>query len=238
MIFSPSALKTFVQCPYKFKAQYIDKSIKWEQSESAKRGEQLHALMETACNHGWDSVKWTDSVSEQYAKQFVGSVWKMKDAGWTVQTEVSLATDGYGNALDFWDKEPQNFLRCRVDLMATHPEKDLVIIYDWKSGKAYDLDRLQLQVNAMCAVPVTNKTKYSVAFCYLDNGAVKSESIDVTNVTARESNPTVLANSPCVDAQNAINGALKAIEFSNYPQTKNRFCAWCQVKECPYASKN
>lgn len=238
VVHSPSSLKTFVQCPLKYKAQYIDKSVKWEQSENAKRGEQLHALMETACNSGWGSITWTDAKSKDHAYTFVQNVEKMKAQGWQIQTEVSLATDGYGNVLDFWDKPPANYLRCRVDLMATHPDNDTVLIYDWKSGRKYDLDKLQLQVNAMCAAPVVKRSKFAVAFCYLDSGEVASDMIDVTGVDLREPDPVKLANSPCLEAQQALRGVEQAEQFGNYQAAKNRFCAWCQVKECPYASKN
>ena len=62
-VFSPSNLKTFVQCPYKFKAMNIDKSVPYVQNEAAKRGEHLHELMEQAVKTGWNSIVWDDDKS-------------------------------------------------------------------------------------------------------------------------------------------------------------------------------
>ncbi len=237
LIYSPSSLKTFVQCPYKFKAMQIDKSVKWEQNESAKRGEQLHALMETACINGWDSVQWTDAKSEVYAHRFVNTVTAMKQQGWEIHTEAGVATDGYGNALDYWAKAPQNYIRCRIDLYATHPDFNTVMIYDWKSGSVYAADDLQLQVNAACLQPLLHKDHYIAAFCYLDSGTVKTQELNIQGLDVRASDPLEFATSPCLEMMNALDGAQHAIATGKFLKTKNRFCKWCQVKDCEFAGK-
>lgn len=237
LVFSPSSLKTFVQCPYKFKAMQIDKSVKWVQSPAAKRGEELHALMENACNNGWDTITWTDEASREHAYKFVQTIESMKQDGWRIYTEQGIGTDGYGHALDFWDKAPNNFLRCRIDLYATHPKYDTVMIFDWKSGKSYDVDDLQLQVNAACLQTLCHINHYITAFCYLDSGDVRSQEINVQGLNIRETDPIKFVNSPCLEMMNAINGAQQAIATGKFLKTKNRFCKWCQVKECMYAGK-
>lgn len=228
-IFSPSNLKTYVQCPFKFKAMSIDKSVPYTQSEQAKRGEQLHALMETAVKHGWDAVQWTDTKSEQYAHGFIQTVWNLKKSGWQVFTEAGVATDGYGNALDYWAKAPQNFLRCRIDLYAINQDTDYAIVLDWKSGKAYEADKLQLQANAVCLRDKTHINKYLVGFCYLDSGSVKYEKIDVEGVDLHESDPLKFASSPCIELLNAVDGATRSIATNTFLPSKNRFCSYCPL---------
>lgn len=231
LIFSPSNLKTFVQCPAKFKAMNIDKTVPYVQSKQAKRGEQLHALMETASNYGWKEVQWTDTKSKAYAEGFIKNVWALKKNGWEIHTETDVATDGYGNSIDYWAKAPQNFLRCRIDLYAQHPEKDYVIVLDWKSGRAYDADKLQLQANAVCLRDKTHVNKYLIGFAYLDSGAVKYEKIDVDGVDLREKDPLKFASSPCLELLNAIDGATRAIATNKFIPNKNRFCSYCPLYE-------
>lgn len=238
-VFSPSNLKTFVQCPYKFKAMNVDKTVPYVQNEAAKRGERLHSLMETAVNLGWDAVAkdYNDEKSHDNAYKFIQTVWGLKKQGWIVKTETEFATDGYGNPVGYWDKAPQNFLRCRIDLWAVHPDKATTIILDWKTGKAYDADRLQLQANAVCMKAQFKTDKYMVAFCYLDSGAVKSEEIDVHGINLFESDPLKFASSPCIELMNAVDDARRAFAENKFIKTKNRFCKWCAVKDCEYAGK-
>lgn len=239
LVYSPSMLKTFTSCPYKFKAQSIDKSIKWEQSEAAKRGEQLHALMETAINNNmkWEDMNWTDEKSAVHAKKFLDIVDYLRKNGWNFMTEYGVGTDGYGNALDFWDKPPQNFIRCRIDFVAVHPKTDFAIVLDWKTGKKYECDKLQLQVNAVCLQAHTGCNKYQMGFAYLDSGDFVKQNIDVTGIDVRNYDPTVLANSKCLEMLIALRDIQSAVATDNFPKTKNRFCRWCQCTECPYAGK-
>lgn len=239
LVYSPSMLKTYMTCPHKFQAQSILKTIKWEQSDAAKRGEQLHALMETAINNNlkWEDVKWTDEKSAVHAKKFLDIVAYLRKNGWQCQTEVGLGTDGYGNALDFWDMPPQNFMRCRIDFLATNPKADFAIVFDWKTGKKYECDKLQLQVNAVCLQPVAKTNKFQMGFAYLDSGDFVKQNIDITNVDVRNYDANVLAQSQCVEMLVALRDIQKAVAMDIFPMTKNRFCRWCQCTDCPYAGK-
>lgn len=228
-IYSPSNLKTFVQCPAKFYAMNVAKTVPYTQSEQAKRGEQLHSLMETAVNYGWKEVQWTDAKSEKYAHGFIDTVWALKNKGWDVKTEVSVATDGYGNSIDYWAKAPQNFLRCRIDMYATHPEMDYAVVLDWKSGKAYDADKLQLQANAVCLRDKLHIDKYLVGFCYLDSGHVKYENINVNGVDLMEKDPLIFASSSCLELMNALDNAQRAFALNRFIPNKNRFCSYCPL---------
>lgn len=234
MILSPSSLKTFVTCPLKFKVCNIDKAVVYKQSDKAKRGEELHSLMEDACNFGWGSVTWKDDVSRENAKTFVDHVWKLKDSGWQVETELGIGITRSGKSLDFWDDDPDYWLRCRIDLFARHPDKDFGIILDWKTGKKYDLDTLQLQVNAMCLQPKFGLNKYKTAFCYLDAGQTARHDLDITDMKLDEKDAMAISRSPCQEAQWAIYRVEEALRTEKFMPTKNRFCHWCPVEQCVY----
>lgn len=239
LVYSPSMLKTFMSCPFKFKAQSIDKSVKWEQSEAAKRGEQLHALMETAINNGlsFEQLQWTDAKSAPHAKKFLAIVDYLRKNGWSFKTEYGVGTDGYGHSLDFWDKAPQNFIRCRIDFVAVHPKADFSIVMDWKTGKKYEADALQLQVNAICLQAHTGCNKYQMGFAYLDSGDFVKQNIDVAGIDVRNYDPEVLSQSSCLEMLVALRDIQKAVAMNNFPMKQNRFCHWCQCTTCPYAGK-
>lgn len=230
-IFSPSNLKTFVQCPAKFKAMNIDKTVPYVQSEQAKRGEQLHALMETAINHGWEAVQWTDAKSQPHAHKFTGIIRGLMDNGYEVHTEVGVATDGYGHGLDYWAKAPQNFLRCRIDVLLLNKEKGNAIIFDHKTGKKYGADALQLQANAVCVRDTYGISKFITIFDYLDSGDMVKETIDVSGVDLRETDPLKFASSPCLELLNAVSDAQRALSMNKFIPTKNRFCSYCPLYE-------
>lgn len=230
--FSPSSLKTFVQCPYKFKAQYIDKSVKFVQSAAAARGERLHELMEKAINEGWDAVVWDDEQSRPNAERFIQGFAALKQNGWELYTEVATATHGTDIA-DFWDKT--TIIRCRIDVYAVHPDSDTVLVFDHKTGRKYDTDKLQLQLNAVCLQPITGRSKYLVAFDYLDSGDVAEQFIDVSGVNLAKTDAADIAASPCPEFLSALSRAITAAFTGDFPRTTNRFCSWCQVADCPHA---
>lgn len=236
IVFTPSNLKTFVQCPFKFKMVTLDKAVPYVQGEAAKRGEHLHSMMETALLHGWDSVTWDDDRSRANAYKFYCVINNLVNKGWDLHVEDSVATDGQGHKLDFWDKPPYNLMRCRIDVWLSHKDYNSVIVFDHKSGKKYDIDQLQLQFNAICLQPVTGKTQYVLNFDYLDNGAIVTSKIDISGVVVNETDPVKIAQSPCAELQAGLVGAQMSMEINSFPAMKNRFCQWCDVKKegmCP-----
>lgn len=232
IVMSPSNLKTFRDCPRKFQAKYITKEVKFVQTPAAARGEQLHTLMESAVKHGWESIQWPEPANIEHARGFIQTIWNLKASGWSVKAELEAATDGLGNVTGWWDKPPQNFIRSKIDVCATHPDKDYAIIIDWKTGKTYKEDEIQLVVNALCLYPITGLTKYRAMFAYLDSGDVKDATteLDIVHPATYE----LKDNSPVYEVMNIIRNLRQAYNENHWPATKNRFCNWCEVGDCAY----
>ena len=240
IVFTPSNLKTFVQCPFKFKMVNLTKEVAYVQGEVAKRGEHLHSMMETILLHGWDSVTWDDDKSRAHAYKFYRIISGLVDRGWELHVEDSVATDGHGHKLEFWDKPPHNLMRCRIDVWLEHKDSDTVIVFDHKSGKKYDIDQLQLQFNAVCLQPVTGRNKYVLNFDYLDNGSLSTEKIDITGVDINKVDAMSVAHGPCSELIVALRGAQISLDLNSFPATKHRFCQWCDVRKegkCPKYSE-
>ena len=232
IVYSPSNLKVYRDCPYKFYQQYIQKTIPFEQSPAAARGEKLHSLMEAAVKHGWNSIQWPEVENLQHAKGFIEAVDRLKASGWSVQAELQAATDGLGNVTDWWDKPPQNFIRSKVDVCATHPDHDHGIIIDWKTGKPWD-DELQLQVNAWCLYPTTRLKKYQVMFAYLDSGVVRNYEVELDILCPKTTEPPEkIGQSKLYNLLELLDRLTVSRNTDTWEATKNKFCNWCPV-DCP-----
>ena len=226
--YSPSGLKTFMKCPAQFKAKYIDKTVTFTQSDAAARGERLHMLMENYINTGVQP-DWPDEVSRAYALGFMKAISHARSQGWEFSAELALGMDGTFTDGDYNDC---NYLRCRIDAIATRPDTDFALILDWKTGKKYEADRLQLQVNAVCAAAHTGLRRFVMAFCYLDSGDVVSQEVVV---------PEQIGDWKDAPGLEDAGKAFMAVERAcvqgvrGFPKVRNRFCRWCPVETCMYA---
>lgn len=229
---SPTSLKTFQQCPHKYHAQYITKELKWEQSPAAARGDRLHKIMEDGCSRGVfpiaDSLESLELWGTVY--NFCEAVNKLKQTGWQVQTELETATDGLGNPTGWWDNN--SWLRSKIDVCATHPDKDYAVIIDWKTGKIYDEDRIQLDVNAMTLKPITGLSNYKVMFAYLDQNIIKNYDVVVDLDKPREFDLLRDAGTKLIDTMVIINTLKDYTARDFWPEKKNKFCNWCGVNNC------
>lgn len=229
---SPTSLKTFQQCPQKYYRQYITKELEWKQSAAAARGDKLHKIMEEACDLVWKTSAWLDETQQVHdtAYSFWLAVDKLQQNGWSVQTELETAIDGMGNATGWWDKD--SWLRSKIDVCATHPNKDYAIVIDWKTGKVYDEDKIQLDVNAMTLKPITGLSNYKVMFAYLDQNIIKNYDVVVDLDKPREFDILKDAGTKLMDTMLVIHTLKDYTARDFWPCTKNKFCNWCGVKDC------
>lgn len=229
---SPTSLKTFQQCPRKYQATYITKELKWEQSPAAARGDRLHKLMEAAItsDEGLLVVDWpADEMHiKETARGFVDAIHKLKDTGWKVQAELETATDGMGNITGWWDSN--SWLRSKIDVCATHPDKDYAIVVDFKTGKVYNDMKIQLDINALCLRPITDLTKYKVMFAYLDQDVITPYDIVVDLDKPREFDRVKNTDTKLLDTMLVIDNLKESFEKAFWPEKKNNFCNWCQLK--------
>lgn len=233
-VLSPSALKKFQTCPRQFEATYITKEIPYSQSPQAARGDSLHKLMEQAILKGWLSIDWPEPDNMQHAKAFVEAVDRLRANDWTVCVEESIAISRDKQARGWHDRPPLGFMRCRVDVYAVHPHKDYVIIIDWKTGKKWATDKIQLAVNALCLYPVTGRTDYRAMFAYIDSGEVVEHSCAVPPVAfdaigdSEGVHPDVRA---VYDLVWDLEGMMRTGVWSARP---NNLCRFCGLHSCKF----
>lgn len=224
--YSPSMLKTFAKCPAQFKAKYVDRTVKFVQSEAASRGERLHALMEQFVRTGM-RPEWTDERSRLFAAGFINDLERAASQGWRFDAELDLGMNRDGQSAPY---KTCDGMRCRIDAIGFHNTLPFGLIFDWKTGRKYTEDLLQLQLNAVVAAAGSDVQRFVTAFCYLDSGEVWSQDL------------TVPAHDwwlmpqfkELADAFTGLNAAVLAEDF---PRRRNRFCRWCPVETCPHAGR-
>ena len=233
---TPSKIKTFLKCPLLYNTK-----VPYKQHPNAVRGDKVHLAMESIVL-GQDTPYPDVPVPVDAMEREGSTVHRLIDHGWVPQVELELATDGYGNNVPYND--PNAWLRGRIDLMLTHPHRDYGIIIDWKTGKIYDEDLIQLECNAIFAAPYTGLQTFYTMFVYLDLNKVKWMKVFVDAPRPRELTRVQAALSHTPKTLVAMHDIATVRETGNWIATPNNFCRWrdkttgeimgCEVKGCGY----
>jgi RecB family exonuclease len=165
-----SSLKTFLDCPRLYRAKYIDRSIPYEQSPAAKRGEEIHEAMRRLVE-GSPTGTPPANAGKFLAMLRLG---ELRDRGWTVGAETELAVDRGLARAPYRDREA--WLRGRLDLVLTPPGPGPVVVVDWKTGRTPG-HPLQMLVASVLAAPAGAERDRVCLFAYLDLGTL--DRIDV-----------------------------------------------------------
>lgn len=226
---SPSAVKTYQQCPFKYEQMYVSHTIERSQSDAALRGDTLHKAMEASLKSG--KFSWPEEKTLRAAASFFNVVQKLRDAGWTIFIEESICMSPDGKEVDWKTKPPLSIFKSRLDVYATHPSKDFIIVIDWKTGKKWEIDTVQLGINALCLQARTGKRRYKMCFAYLDSNEIAEHSCLLPEEpysqygTIRHKLPDMLAN---------LYFTVQNIEASYndnlWVAKKNKFCNWCKAR--------
>lgn len=223
LVFSPSNLMTFADCPRKFWGQSVAKTLKWKASQQKSRGTLVHNALEKAVKDGYDAVKsWPDGLDLDFVRQQVGLARDLINAGMTCHIEHEMCIDRKGNAVDWWDDN--GYMRCKADTILLPPENaDLpVFIIDYKTGKKWSEDDAQLRLEALIAHINFKKPLIQYAYWYVDSGETATGLIDFRN-----------GYEPVRDLLELVEDANASLQCNDFPPKKNRFCKWCGFYNTP-----
>lgn len=214
IVFSPSNLATYRDCPLKFHLQRTH-VIKWQETGAKSRGIVLHECMEKAVKEGVATVSgWPDGVNVAFTQDLIRMLDKMKSYGAQVMPECELVVDRNMKSCDWWSDEA--FLRARADVAVI--TDDVAVVIDYKTGKMYSKQDFQLRVEALLLhvlykVPVV---KWVLAYC--DYGSTRSGKVDFT-----------IGLDGVSDIIDLMKKAQNAAKNSYFPAKRNIFCKWCSV---------
>lgn len=216
---SYSRLSVYEQCPFKFKAQYIDKTYPDDSNNPAFiRGNELHKQCDTyikatssakrkllLCEEVKNVLPIIDRVSSQYDKIF---------------SEQKLALNSSLTKCDWFSKA--TIYRAIIDMLAIN--KDTALIIDFKSGKVRKYDNKptgQLHLTACFIFALfPNVQQIATSYLFLDHKKT------ISKIFNREKYESLRIT--FMDMLTKVNTE------KEWPKTKNKYCCWCKLHNCKH----
>jgi RecB family exonuclease len=230
---SPSSLKLYAECPWRYMGRYLEGWYRFEGNEYTRRGTEIHALMEDEA-HGRKAY-WPPREAE--ARDFGLEVLRSLDLpglrkrGWKVTPELETAVDGAGEPVPWNDRGA--FLRCRIDLCLRSPDGTRTVIVDWKTGKTPG-DAMQLHMNAL-TLPGAPGGRFTLLFAYLDGRKIERMQCGVPDlkfpVDVTEETRALAGRSPMRRVWESLMDCMDSHRTGVFPKKRDGDgCRWCEIK--------
>ena len=220
-VMSPTGIDQYRTCPRKFYEQYITKFIKWQATPAVSRGNAIHEALAKSIIKGFKSIDyWPDGVELDFMEQKVNQLRGLVDAGVAVHTEHELVVDKklQPTKTGWWDADA--WLRAKADVVVLPPKRNTAMVFDWKTGKNWSGDRLQLRLEALLINLIYKYPVIEYAYWYVDSGETVSGTCDFSH------------NLDDVDDIIQIIKELQGSLADNvFPRKQNKFCNWCILKD-------
>lgn len=212
--FSYSRLNAYEQCPKKFHAISVAKTIKEEETSMMSYGTELHKAFADFFKDG----KKLPLHMQQYTKLLT----QIKAAPGTFITEQQLAINDKYEATGWFDKD----VYCRIISDLTILNDKVAVMIDHKTGKiSSDFMQLKLAAAVMfLLVPELEK----IVMCYL---WTKTKEITRQTMT-RDEMPGVWN-----DLLPRIQRYQDAHVSQDWPARPSYLCRYCPIKACQYHEK-
>jgi len=219
-----SRLNTYLECPMKFKSQYIDKTYP-DDSDNPHfaRGNRIHKQLEDYINFkrsAEETFGKPPAMSEE-SKNVVPIIDKVFQNFDHVFAERQLATDMDWNQCDWFAKPTTVKYRCIIDGLAIRDAEGLSM--DFKTGKVreYTADHGQLHLSsAMIMSTMPDLEKLKNTYLFVDHK--QSISIEIKRADVQSE----------IDYFNEKYEEVNADE--EFKPTKHKYCGFCLIKDqCP-----
>lgn len=221
LVYSPSNMAAYVQCPRKFQAQYMTEEIKWQPTAQKVRGSNIHSSIEHAIKVGWDNVvEFESGMNLDFVKKRVEIIRGLMAEGAAVYTEHDLAITKDRRPTTFWSDDA--YIRCKADVVIVPQDSDRIVLLDWKTGKHWDTEDFQLRVEAYMSYFIYKRPVIQYSYIYVDEGDTQSGIIDLK--------VSVDKVRDVVDLLKEMDNALINNDFA--PKA-NKFCKWCGLHNTP-----
>ena len=202
--YSYSAIKTYEECPSKYKFSRILR-LPQPTGPAAERGTLIHAEIENLIKGGLALV----SAELEHLTISIQS-WRDLNA----QSELEFAFDKHWNAVDY--KSDSAIFRGIIDLYMEH--EDHAVVIDFKTGKERDYqDQVRVYSAAILATkPHINSVRNIIEFIDLKKAkeytAIRRENLN--------------------ELKSLLIGRLMAVELDTiYAPNPNQFCKWCHYRK-------
>lgn len=215
-----SRLSSYLECPYKFKSQYVTKDYPDDSNNPHfVRGKRIHKQMEDYIGFKKGHIPMPSMSAEaNRGKSMVDKLFENFDV---IVPERQLATDMDWKKNDWFGKPTVVKYRCIIDTMAMRNREILSI--DWKTGKVREYDAAHGQLHLSSAMIMSVLPEIDTitnSYVFLDHKQSISIKIDRS------------------DVQKEIDYFDKQYEIVNndkeFKPTKHEYCGYCLIKDkCP-----
>lgn len=219
-----SRLNTYMECPMKFKAQFIDKTYP-DDSDNPHfaRGSRIHKQLETYINNTIsNSGAPAMSAEAMNAVPILNKVFQNYDV---VTAERQIATNMDWKKCDWFDKPHIVKYRCIIDSLAIRDYEALSI--DFKTGKVrpYDAEHGQLHLSSAMVMSIIPDIKeITNTYLFLDHKQTVSIKLKRSDIQKE------------IDHFDEMYEKVNADE--DFAPTKHKYCGFCLIKnECPLWQK-
>lgn len=213
-----SSINTFDTCPFQWAEKYYYKTIKYEQSEEAKRGDRVHKALENACK----GIATADDLAIIQANGWGKYVQAIVNAPGEKYYEHEMGLDEAWKPIN-WFKATG---RCKGDVIIINGEK--ASYFDWKTGNGSDDFQLLLTC-LFIALHFPQVKEFNGKF-------IKLKTDEITGLKQPVQRKELMA------VYETINGKLKrmleAREQEIFEQRKNGLCKkWCATCRCAHSGR-
>jgi len=215
---SYSAIKTYEQCPHKYKNLYVTKEVKDTGNEATAYGTLMHQAAE-------DRLKSGTPIPETF-KKLVPVVEALDRLPGEKHTELRLGvkkapTETGFAPCGFFD--PDVWMRTVVDVLVINGPKGKLV--DYKSSKnARYADTRQLDIMAAATFityPDVQEIKSGLAFVVCDDWVPKTHKVEKLTTYIGVFNPE-------------LEKLEASLEGDVWPKKSGPLCGWCPVKKCEF----
>jgi hypothetical protein len=209
--FSYSRLNAYEECPKKYYAVSVAKSVKEPETEHTSYGTEVHLAFAEYFKKG----KPLPLHMTQYTKYLAA----IKQYPGTFITEQKLAINANYEPTGWFDSD----VYCRIISDLTILNGDSAVMWDWKTGKIKD-DFTQLRLaGAVMFLLVPELKRIVLAYFWLKNKQITKE------VMTRDEMPDVWSKLlPRIQRYQDAHAALA------FPPKPSWLCGFCPLNSCPH----
>lgn len=208
-------IKMFGQCPAKYQAMTVDKSVPFTTTQQQQDGIDAHAALEA-----YITTRTPLPARFSSYQDVVEAIVRFKGEK---LCEKKLAIDTDVNPVDYWDKSV--WYRGIIDVLVINGDKARIL--DYKRGNKAHQDDDQLLENAILVFSnYPEVDTITASFIYLEAG-------DVTKLVVRREDLHTLV----VRLSKKEVPIIRAEKLNSFPTQKSHLCNYCQVTTCRYHNR-
>lgn len=164
------------KCPRRFAHKHIWRDVETVETDAMRRGQVADKKLEDAIRHG---APLTNDLSNVAKKVAVLRAMYLKPLEYKVYPQRQLAFDKDLRPTTYFGKgDKQPLLRVVLDVSMHHVTSRTGQVIDWKTGKPWFTDELQLRLFAMAMFLVDPVDRLRVEFAYTQNYPTESAVYD------------------------------------------------------------